>query len=120
MRSEVGAQFDRASHEQRSLRRPASRLVQVVAVLLIRFPTSYGSTLGDGCDTRAVSEPGVPARQGDNPDFIDGIRCFRRYKIGGWLSQRDTLGCDDYDEFYDTHYDDSGPIHTFNQPDPPR
>lgn len=32
--------------------------------------------------------------------------------MGGWLSQRDALGCDDYD--------DSGPIHTFNQPDPPR
>lgn len=32
--------------------------------------------------------------------------------MGRWLSQRDALGCDDYD--------DSGPIHTFNQPDPPR
>jgi len=72
------------------------------------------------CDARAVSEPGVPARQGDNPVFIDGIRCFRRYKMGGWLSQRDALDCDDYDEFYDTHYDDSGPIHTFNQPDLPK
>jgi O-acetyl-ADP-ribose deacetylase (regulator of RNase III) len=40
--------------------------------------------------------------------------------MGGWLSQRDALGCDGYDEFYDTHYDDSGPIHTFNQPNPPK
>ena len=82
--------------------------------------TTYANPICDDCDTRAVTEPGVPARKGDNPVFIDGIRCFRRYKMGGWLSQRDTLGCDDYDDFYDTHYDDSGPIHTFNQPDPPR
>ncbi|WP_135830778.1 macro domain-containing protein [Halorussus halobius] len=81
---------------------------------------TYANPVCDDCDSRAVSEPGVPARQGDNPVFIDGIRCFRRYKMGGWLSQRDALGCDDYDEFYDTHYDDSGPIHTFNQPDPPQ
>jgi O-acetyl-ADP-ribose deacetylase (regulator of RNase III) len=81
---------------------------------------TYANPVCDDCDSRAVSEPGVPARQGDNPVFIDGIRCFRRYKMGGWLSQRDALDCDDYDEFYDTHYDDSGPIHTFNQPDPPR
>ena len=82
--------------------------------------TTYANPICDDCDTRAVTEPGVPARKGDNPVFIDGIRCFRRYKMGGWLSQRDTLGCDDYEDFYDTHYDDSGPIHTFNQPDPPR
>ncbi len=82
--------------------------------------TTHPNPICDDCDSRAVSEPGVPARQGDNPVFIDGIRCFRRYKMGGWLSQRDALSCDDYDEFYDTHYDDSGPIHTFNQPDPPR
>ena len=82
--------------------------------------TTYSNPVCDDCDSRAVSEPGVPARQGDNPVFIDGIRCFRRYKMGGWLSQRDALGCDVYDEFYETHYDDSGPIHTFNQPDPPK
>jgi O-acetyl-ADP-ribose deacetylase (regulator of RNase III) len=79
----------------------------------------YANPVCRDCDSRAVSEPGVPAEESDNPVFIDGIRCFRRYRHGGWVSQRDALGCDDYTEFYERHYDDAGPIHTFNQPDPP-
>lgn len=79
---------------------------------------TYANPVCDECDDRAVTEPGSPAEHGDNPVFIDGIRCFRRYKMGGWLSMRDTFGCEDYEEFYDKHYDDYGPIHTFNQPDP--
>ncbi|WP_161991514.1 macro domain-containing protein [Natronorubrum aibiense] len=80
---------------------------------------TYPNPVCDNCDSRAVSEPGTPTQYGDNPVFIDGIRCFRRYKEGAWLTLRDPTACDDYEEFYDTHYDDSGPIHTFNQPDPP-
>lgn len=60
---------------------------------------TYANPVCDDFDSRAVSESRVPARQRDNPVFIDGIRCFRRYMMGGWLSQRDALGNDDYDEF---------------------
>ncbi len=81
--------------------------------------TIYANCVCDCCDRRAVSEPGVPAQMGDNPVFIDGIRCFRRYAMGGKITQRDALGCDDLEEFYQTQYHSSGPIHTFNQPDPP-
>ena len=81
--------------------------------------STYANPVCRDCDTRAVSEPGVPAEKEDNPVYVDGIRCFRRYRHGGLVSQRDALGCDDYTEFYERHYDDAGPIHTFNQPDPP-
>jgi len=78
--------------------------------------TMYVNCVCDACNRRAVSEPGVPAQRGDNPVFIDGIRCFRRKAI----IQRDALCCDDIEEFVRTHYQKSGPIHTFNRPDPPQ
>ena len=75
--------------------------------------SSYPNAVCKVCGRRALNSEGKPARHyseivvksddskgkprvvivsdddGDNPVFIDGIKCRRRYRFGGWVTMRD-------------------------------
>ena len=85
------------------------------------FASMYPNLVCDKCDSRAVNcfgekaliyenitvEDGVTTIEslddGDNPVFIDGHKCWRRYRFGGYVTMRDDYDCADIMEFYKRH-----------------
>lgn len=86
--------------------------------------SDYPNLVCDDCDDRAVNENGEPAKYGfeyldrepdsdggiqmepetgTNPVFIDGEKCWRRYRFGGWVTMKDEHDCDTLEEFYRKH-----------------
>ncbi len=61
------------------------------------------------CDALALNDAARPAWAdadagcGDNPVFIEGAQCWRRYSRGGWVTMRDEHNCRDYSEFCRRH-----------------
>lgn len=57
------------------------------------------------CDAMALNDAARPAaaagdgRGGDNPVYVEGQQCWRRYAHGGYVTMLDVDNCRDFDEF---------------------
>lgn len=73
------------------------------------FARNYPNLVCRECDGLALTGGGDKPRHesayddGDNPVFIGGIKCWRRYRFGGFVTMRDSYNCGDISEFYERH-----------------
>jgi hypothetical protein len=60
----------------------------------------YQGLICDACDQKAVGSTGHDPfvepwyDSGENPVFVDGRRCYRRYRFGGWVTMVDECECE--------------------------
>jgi hypothetical protein len=73
------------------------------------FTRNYPNYVCRECDARAVNSRGETPEwfsqhdSGENPVFIDGKKCWRRYRYGGYITMLDDMDRNDIGEFYDKH-----------------
>lgn len=105
----------------------------------VNLPTGYSNPVCKQCDNLAVNESGdapwhgyppgewpetedgvivSPPDRGENPVFIAGAKCWRRYRFGGWITRRDAFDCQDLREFHYYHRVRGEFTHAFNTPKP--
>jgi hypothetical protein len=72
----------------------------------MEFARNYPGLICRSCDDKALNKWDRPARHnsfaddGDNPIFIENVKCWRRYKFGGFVTMRDTYDCENIEDFY--------------------
>lgn len=72
------------------------------------FARNYPGLVCRSCDQKALNVRNQPAEHsswedsGDNPVFITKIKCWRRYKFGGFVTMRDPHNCTSIEDFYHT------------------
>ena len=75
------------------------------------FAANYVTTVCPECDSRAVNAAGEPPSwesmldSGDNPVFVDGHQCWRRYRFGGYVTMRDYWNVGSLELFYEVILD---------------
>ena len=78
------------------------------------FSSNYPNMVCGVCSRKAVNAKGhKPAHNsmgdwGDNPVFIDDIKCWRRYRFGGFVTMRDYHDCPSITDFYAVNRDGLG------------
>lgn len=79
------------------------------------FFVNYPNPICPACDGNAVNAEGRrPVTNsggdgGDNPVFIGGVKCWRRYRFGGWVTMADPFGFLTLMKFY-AHYFKDGEL----------
>lgn len=71
---------------------------------------SYPHVVCHACDERALNTDGNQPETnsmydtGQNPVWIDGKKCWRRYRFGGWMTMQDPDDCATLKAFYAKHF----------------